>query len=90
MKGVKAICFLCVLKVTVEECGGKLMYWIYKKRGGEDMVPLVFIRKNNNKETWEDNWDDREAKESGEVGGAVLDIDICAERVQCASFLYQS
>ncbi|CAK6970732.1 uncharacterized protein LOC120798529 isoform X1 [Scomber scombrus] len=61
--------------LVVEECVGKFRYWIYKKRGGEDMVPVVFIRKNNDDETREDNVDDGDAKESGEVGGAVLDIE---------------
>ncbi|XP_062299924.1 uncharacterized protein LOC134004603 [Scomber scombrus] len=61
--------------LVVEECVEKFRYWIYKKRGGEDMVPVVFIRKNNDDETREDNVDDGDAKESGEVGGAVLDIE---------------
>ncbi|XP_044198951.1 uncharacterized protein LOC122974922 [Thunnus albacares] len=75
-----ALSVLCILMTflyiiyigTVEACVAKWSYWIYKRRGGEKMVPVVFIRKNNNNKAQEDSREDAEAKESGEVDGVVL------------------
>ncbi|XP_051248470.1 uncharacterized protein LOC127358934 isoform X2 [Dicentrarchus labrax] len=57
-----------------EPCCYKLNFCIYKMRGGEDMAPVVFIRRNNNNQTEEEEGKDREAKENGRDDGVALDI----------------
>ncbi|KAA8580149.1 hypothetical protein FQN60_005684 [Etheostoma spectabile] len=42
---------------------------------GEEMVPVVFITKDNDNQTEEENGKDREAKESGGDDGVVLSIE---------------
>ncbi|XP_035528940.1 uncharacterized protein LOC118336402 [Morone saxatilis] len=67
--------FICCYVEIYEPCCYKLSVCIYKMRGGEDMIPVVFIRKNNNNQTEEENGKDREAKENGRDDGVALDIE---------------
>ncbi|AWO98041.1 Hypothetical protein SMAX5B_007750 [Scophthalmus maximus] len=54
-------------KICFESCCYTLSVWKYKISGGEEMVPVVFISKDNNNQTEEENGKDGEAKESGVV-----------------------
>ncbi|XP_070710204.1 uncharacterized protein [Pempheris klunzingeri] len=58
-----------------EEHGYKLSYCIYRMRGGEEMVPVVFITNNNNSQTEEEIRKNGEAKESSRDGSVVLDME---------------
>ncbi|XP_035504092.2 uncharacterized protein LOC118318484 [Scophthalmus maximus] len=59
--------FVCSYWICFESCCYTLSVWKYKMSGGEEMVPVVFISKDNNNQTEEENGKDGEAKESGVV-----------------------
>ncbi|XP_056223667.1 uncharacterized protein LOC130163469 [Seriola aureovittata] len=70
-----AMIMMCYYMFCFEPCWYKLSVWKYKLSGGEEMVPVVFIRKDNNDKTEEDNRKDGEAKESDSDEAVVLDVE---------------
>ncbi|XP_018542495.1 uncharacterized protein LOC108890155 [Lates calcarifer] len=72
--GILFIIFICCKECIVDDGCYELSVWRYKRNGGEDMVPVVFIRKDNNKQTEEENLEGVETKESGKEESVVLDV----------------
>ncbi|XP_041820110.1 uncharacterized protein LOC121625870 isoform X2 [Chelmon rostratus] len=72
---IMALCFLCDYWDIISTCCYKLNACIYRLRGGEEMVLVLFIKENNNNQSEEGNGKDEEAKESGGDGGVVLDVE---------------
>ncbi|KAF1372375.1 hypothetical protein PFLUV_G00264730 [Perca fluviatilis] len=78
--GVPILFFILCIVATLLKLGYWVIHnicvYVWKNSTiGEEMVPVVFIRKDNNNQTEEENRKDREAKESGIDGGVVLDIE---------------
>ncbi|XP_040886132.1 uncharacterized protein LOC121176191 isoform X2 [Toxotes jaculatrix] len=70
---VAVFCCVCSYWLYWQPCCYALRDWIYTLSGREVMVPVVFIRKNNNNQKQEENGKDGEVKESGVNESVVLD-----------------
>ncbi|KAG7222185.1 hypothetical protein INR49_016583, partial [Caranx melampygus] len=55
---------MCLFLFCWEPCCYKLSKWKYRLSGGEEMVPVVFLRKDSCDQTDEDSGKDREVEES--------------------------
>ncbi|XP_041636339.1 uncharacterized protein LOC121505265 [Cheilinus undulatus] len=62
-------------ETCISECCYDINDCIYKMRGGEEMVPVVFIRKNNNNDIEEEQGDKEEAETRGTEENVVLEIE---------------
>ncbi|CAJ1054904.1 uncharacterized protein LOC121505265 [Xyrichtys novacula] len=68
--------FFFLLYLETSACYyNKLSSWIYKKKGGVEMVPVVFIRKNKNSQSEEENSKNVEAGEKIVNENVVLDVE---------------
>ncbi|XP_062238771.1 uncharacterized protein LOC133948783 [Platichthys flesus] len=66
----RCCCWLCC-----EDCYHKLSLWIFKLRGGVEMIPVVFIRKDNDTQPEEEDGNDEEERESCS-NGVVVDVSL--------------